>query len=312
MAHKLLLTTFAFKLKKSNTKNSDIMSINNFLDAAYPKAKNKFEEGFLSDVVGFLDKTFKTERNTHGALLLEKTFSASDRTIDLMINGGLTGIKQFMIDEEGRQSEISEKNIVGLKFFVCFWLPAQSNAGYIFMQHYDYLSIRPVYEEIIKQIAKKYNFSLVGRSIKPTTTEKRLTLFKKHSRVHEITVISKKSKNDTSSVNISSTTASIRIGGLVNIDISALDKKKINSLTKPHGFSIDKREYIIKAKLRNESGDSKEDKTVKLDNGEDGLHLIPRIELPSDCFDVYNHPIFKKMKTFVREEIEQIKLEAKL
>ena len=50
------------------------------------------------------------------------------------------------------------------------------------------------------------------------------------------------------------------------------------------------------------------EKTIKENNT---LDLIPNILISSDCVDDNNHPIFKKMQSFVMAEMEQIQQEAK-
>lgn len=313
MPHKLLLSTYSFQYKKIRARGGQGFSVNEFLEHAYPQFERKFLDGFIADVVDILSTRLDNKQGTHGGILLEKSFSEKDRFVDLMINGGLTGIKRFMIDEDGNQTDISDKNIVGLKFFVRFWLPSQSNSAFMFMQHYDHLNIKPIYDQIIKEVGKKHNVNLVGTKLYQTSTEKRIKEFVKFSKVQEIRVISKKSRYQTSSVNVESTNASIKIGGLVNIDIPSLSLKKVKDLSESHGFSIEGRDYKVRASLVSEKGSSDESKSIDLYfNEEENFNIIPRIELPDDCYDVYNHPRFDEMKSFVNNEIEQIKRESKL
>jgi hypothetical protein len=174
MAHNLFLGMYSFRIKKRNTKNSEAINNNTFLSESYPDEDNKFENGFVQDVIKVFDLgTFKNDKNTHGAILEEKEFNKNQRTIDIQINGGITGLKQYLLDESGDKSELSDKDTVGLKFFARIWFPANSKSGYIFLQKYGTLSIKPIFDAILKKVLSNNNCSLVGRKVSATTTKKR-------------------------------------------------------------------------------------------------------------------------------------------
>ncbi len=97
--HNLYLAMYAFKIKKRNTSNKDYIKNNDFLEDAYPDIDDKFKNGFIQDIIRLIDsKTYKNKQETHGAILEQKFFSSTKRILDILINGGLTGIKQYIID----------------------------------------------------------------------------------------------------------------------------------------------------------------------------------------------------------------------
>lgn len=311
MAHDLYLGMYSFKIKKIHTSNSDYIDNNSFLSKAYPDAENKFTEGFVNDVIEMLDKkAFKNEQNTHGAILEQQAISSSVRTLDLLIDGGITGIKQSIIDEEGNKQELSNKDIVGLKFYSRIWLPGNSSTGFIFIQKYGSLSIKPVFDSIIYNALKKHGYALVNRSIKPTTTKERLKQFLKYSSIRDITIISRQSSHETGAADAIS--ASIKLKNVVMKNSGKPTKKEIDDALRNHGFSIADRKYEFKATYTRQNGDKAEEKTAYLDDSEKTINIIPNILIPRDCIDADNYPSFTKMQEFVDLEMNQVKKESKL
>jgi len=311
MSHNLFLGMYSFRIKKQFTKNIKAINNNEFLSHAYPDEDYKFEKGFVQDVISLIDnKTYKNDKNTHGAILESKEFDSKKRTIDLIIDGGITGIKQYIIDESGEKEELSDKKTVGLKFYARIWLPANSNSGYLFIQKYGTLSIKPIFDSIIKKVLKKNDCSLVNRKLIATTTKKRQEYFMKYSSIKDVIVISKKSILDTNSVQASQ--AMIRLKNIKFVSDNKIDKEDINKALKRHGFKILGRNYEMKATYENKVNDYKEQKTVILDDSEETINLIPSIVVPNRCIDKDNYPIFKRMQELVDSEMLQIKKEAKL
>ena len=302
---------YSFKIKKKNTKNSKAITNNEFLSFAYPDEELKFENGFVQDIVNLIDnKTFKNDKNTHGGVLANFDFDNGNRTIDLMIDGGITGIKQFIINESGEKSEVSKKQIVGPKFFARIWFPGNANSGYLFIQKYGSLSIKPIFDSIFKKILNKNKCSLVRRKLIQTTTKKRQELFMKNSTIKDVLLISKKSISDTNSVQASQVT--LRLRNVKFVSDNKIDSEDIKKASKKHGFSISGRNYEMKATFERKTGDYKEEKTVVLDNSDETINIIPSIRVSKDCVNSDNYPIFKKMQLLVDSEIIQIKKEAKL
>lgn len=304
--HRLFLSMYTFQIKKRNTSNKNVIDINDFLSMAYPELQNKFEKGFVQDIIHLFDfKLFKSKGDTHGGILEEKSFSSKSRTLDLMINGGAKGLKQYLINEEGEKEEISDKEIVGLKFFARIWLPAGTNVGYLFIQRYSGASLKPLFDTIIDNVLSNHNLILAGRTIEKTTTKKRQEKFLKEASVSKITVLVSNSKHDTGVP--STQTANI---ALKNI---SLKKEKVNmssvkGLLKSSGINVEG-SFSYNVLYQSESDGYKEEKTVK---GNENYSLIPNTPITSDCIDANNHPIFEKMQQFTTSEMEQILKEAKL
>lgn len=312
--HKLYLGMFSFQVKKKNTSNLDYITNNRFLSQAYPDVENKFAEGFAQDVISLFDaKAFKNKQNTHGGRLDDKTIASKQRYFDVLIDGGLTGIEQFLVDGEGNKEKISRDKIVGLKFFARFWLPAGSYTGYVFLQRYDGLNIKPLFDEIIKETLGKHGFGIAGgrNTMKPITTKKRLENFLKRSTIRDITVYSRDSRHETGAGDAQSVTVKLR-NVKVHSENGKIDKKVVSDALKNHGFTLGNRDYEMSATYVTELGGKKEEeKTTKLDNTGDTYNIIPNILLPDNCIDTDGYPIFEKMKKFVDLEIEQINKEAK-
>lgn len=308
--HNLFLGMYAFSLKKQNTSNSNPVDNNDFLSISYPSVSNKFIEGFYQEIISLIDqKTFKNEQNTHGAVLESKDFNSANRTIDLMINGGITGIKQLLIDEEGNQEELPKVKTIGLKFFARIWLPANSHTGYIFIQKYGSLSIKPIFDSIIKKITLSHGFALIGSRIVPTTTKKRQKEFFEKSSIRDLVIISSKSSHETGTADAVSATIKLRNFHLKGKSI--IEKEDLKSALKNHGFSIGDRDYYIKATYTNSQGMHNEEKTVVLDDSEETINIIPNIVISSEYIDVDNYPVFSQMQKLVEGEMMQIIKESK-
>lgn len=311
MAHNLFLGMYSFRIKKKHTKNSEAISNNTFLSESYPDEENKFENGFVQDIIKVFDLgTFKNDKNTHGAILEEKEFDKNYRTIDILINGGITGLKQYLLDETGEMSELSDKDTVGLKFFARIWLPANSKSGYIFLQKYGTLSIKPIFDAILKKVLSDNNCSLVGRKVDATTTKKRQKEFMKHSSLKDVVLVSKRSLFDTNSVQARQ--ATIKLSNIKNTSNNTIDKKEISEALKNHGFKIGNREYEIKATYVKDDNGYKQERTVIIDDSEETVNIIPSILIPDNCINADNSPNFTQMKKLVDLEMAQVQKEAKL
>ncbi len=300
---------YSFQIKKRNTQNKDSLSINDFLSTAYPDAANKFVDGFVREIVSLLDaKAFKNKQKTHGGTLVDNQVRANHRYFDIMIDGGLTGIEQFLVDDDGKTEIISRDKIVGLKFFARFWLPAGGKTGYMFLQKYEGLSLKPLFDAILREILLIKGFSIAGMAgvMKPTTTKKRLEKFLEESTVKDITVYSRRSDYDTGPGDAKSVLIKLQ-NVKINISDNGIDRKSVGKALEKHGFTLGDRYYDMSATYSNPVSD--EEKTTKLGGS---INIIPNIIIPGDCIDGGGYPLFEKMITFVDKEIEQIKKEEKL
>lgn len=314
MNHNLFLGMYSFRIKKKFNKNDKFIDNNDFLSIAYTEENNKFRDGFAQEIINLLDgknqKTFKNNKNTHGAVLENYNIKATNRTLDLLINGGITGIKQYLIDETGGKEEISDKITVGLKFYLRIWLPSNSQSGYIFIQKYGTLSIKPIVDAVIKKVLDNNSFSLVGRTVYPITTKKRQEEFMKNSSIKDVLLISNKNFNNTNSVQAKQ--AIIRLKNIRFTSNNIINRDEIKKAAKKHGFSIGNRKYGMKATYVNKKGDYKEEKTVILDDSQETINIIPSILIPNKYIDKDNYPIFDKMQDLTNSEMEQIRKEAKI
>ncbi|MGV8094696.1 MAG: hypothetical protein AB2L24_22815 [Mangrovibacterium sp.] len=313
--HKLYLGMYSFQIKKSRSSNEDIVAINDFLSESYPDARNKFAEGFSQEIISLFDeKAFKNKNNTHGGTLDEKTIASDKRYLDILIDGGITGIEQFLVDENGNKEKISRDKIVGLKFFARFWLPAGSKTGYIVIQKYGGLSLKPLFDEIIKSTLRNHGYIIAtpGKNIRAITTKKRLKHFLRSSALRDVTVISKNSSHDTGAGDAQTVTIKLK-NIVVNREDKKIDKKVVADALKNHGFKIGNRNYEMTATYESKfDGKKDEEKTTKLDVSEDSINIIPNIILPSKCVDSDGYPNFRETRLFVDEEIDQIRKEANL
>ena len=312
MAHNLFLGMYSFQIKKPSTSNLAVIENNDFLSKAYPNHQIKFSEGFIQDIISTIDKkAFKNEQNTLGAILQEQSINNTQRTLDILINGGITGIKQFLIDELGGQTILSDKEIVGLKFYARIWLPANTNTGYLFLQRYGSLTIKPIFDSILKNVLKSHDYCLVGNRLIATTTKKRQKEFLKYSSIKNISIVSRRSSHETGAAD--ATSATIKLSNVNLKSNTEIRKEELDAALKNHGFSIGERKYEIKATYEQQiNEDYKEERTVVLDGSEETINVIPNIVIPPDCIDIDNYPIFDKMQKLVDKEIDQIRLESKL
>ncbi|WP_321289386.1 hypothetical protein [uncultured Sunxiuqinia sp.] len=311
MSHNLFLGMYTFGIKKLNTPDSKRIEINDFLSNAYPDDDNKFTKGFVQNLIYLIDeKTYKNERNTHGAILEEKSINSSRRILDILIDGGTTGIKQFIIDESGKKRILSDSEIVGPKFYARIWMPANTKTGYLFIQKYGSFSIKPIFDDIIKDVLKSKGYNIINNSIKATTTKARQKEFLKRSTIRDIVIVSNRSSHETGAADAAS--AEIRLKNIITQKNKVVGKTDMEAALKNHGFSIGRRDYDIKATYQNKIDDFKEERTIMLDSSEETINVIPNILIPQSCIDADNYPIFSKMQDFVDKEMIQVKKEAKI
>lgn len=314
MVHKLYLSMYTFSIKERNKKNAERIDNNEFLERAYSNIQeNKFTNGFAKDIIALMDqKVFKDSSNTHGALLDKHNFIQEQRVLDILIDGGITGIKQFLINEDGVKSEVSKDDIIGPKFFARFWLPAGTKTGFIFIQKYGVLGIKPLFDSIIKELLKKHDFSIHGLNrLKPTTTKKRLNDFLKNAVLKDLTIVSSMGLGSSGAPEASSVQVRLRKFQPIKGNDKQIDREAIQSALMDHGISIDDRNYDIKGVYEYKNGNNKQERTINLDNTEDTINIIPNIMIPETHIDSNNYPIFDKMIDFVNKEMIQIKKEAK-
>lgn len=302
--HRLFLSMHSFQIKKINTPDLEIVDPNTFLSNCYHSIEGKFENGFVQDLIKLFDlKLFKNSSDTLGGILEESDLNNSERIFDIMINGGAKGLKQYLIDEDGSKEEISDKDIVGLKFFARIWLPSHSNAGYLFVQRYSNISIKPLFDELLKSTFRKHKYGLVGNRTIRTTTKKRQKEFLNRSEVSEIIITTYGSPHNTGGPDITSAVISLK-----NLkEKKRVGPERVSRILEERGINIDG-EYNHKVKYKSEKDGYKEEKTIDEDNI---YMLIPNTVIPLNCIDDNNHPKFKAMQEFVSSEIEQIKKEAK-
>nr|WP_321409285.1 hypothetical protein [uncultured Carboxylicivirga sp.] len=310
MAHNLFLSMNTFKIKRKNTSNSETYKLNDFLSIAYPDINgNKFTEGFAQDLINLIDKErFVTKDNTQGAMLEKQKIDPSNRTLDLLIDGGTTGLRQFIIDEDGLKKISSDKDIIGPKWFARIWFPGgSSDTGYLFAQQYGGSSIKKLWQDLIIEGLNKYGFTTVGKRVHPTTTEKRLKKFLKESTIKDVIIVSKQSTHQISEAD--AVKATIKLGRISKKKNEPLELADIQIALANHGFHIENREYDINATYENKYIDYKEERTSKLDASGETTNLIPSIKIYQSCIDIDNYPIFEKMQEFINSEMIEIQKE---
>lgn len=317
MKHKLYLDLYSFKFRERNSKKDDLdkgLSNNEFLSKAYSSVEeNKFSQGFAQNIISFLDqKVYKNRDGTRGAILENKMIREADRVFDILINGGTTGLKQYIIDEEGKKEEIDKKDIVGLKFYARFWLPSGSDTGFIFLQKYGGISIKPIFDSIIVDIIEPLNLVKSAARLKATTTQKRMQEFLDSSDIKEVTLIGNNRINETGGLRASS--AELRFSGTNSIRTLSPRKirEKAKKEAKKFGFILEGTEYKVKVKyVQKINENTKQQRTVYLGEESDENKIIPNIWIPKDLINTDNSPKFKELGDFVDQEIEQLKKEAK-
>lgn len=314
MAHNLFLGMYTFSIKKKNLRIVTRLDNNDFLEQAYLSiSENKFAKGFCQDIISLTElKAYKNSQNTHGARLDKYSINQESRTLDIMIDGGLTGIKQFLINEDGEKSELSEDDIVGLKFFARFWLPSNTQTGYVFIQRYGGMSIKPIFDSILKDLLNKYDFSIVHTTIKASTTKKRLKLFLEKAALKNIIIVSNTSLNSTGAANASSVEVRLKNFNTVKKTSQKFKIENIREALSNHGFTIGDKRYEIKGTYEYSQNGVTEERTAKLDASEETINIVPNVIVPLNCIDSDNYPIFDEMVKLVNEEMEQVKIEAKL
>ena len=89
-------------------------------------------------------------------------------------------------------------------------MPSQSNSGYLFIQRYQNASIKPLFDELIKEVLDKHNLILAARRTVKTTTKKRQQEFMSRAVAKEITVIVNDSPHDTGGPNTATATIALK------------------------------------------------------------------------------------------------------
>lgn len=313
MKHKLYLDLYSFKFNEKG-RNGKELSNNDFLSRAYSSVTgNKFDEGFTQQIINLLDKKlYKNKEGTRGAILEDKILKGENRIFDILINGGTTGLKQYIINQEGKQDEIDKEDVVGLKFYARFWLPSGSKTGFIFIQKYGGISIKPIFDSIINDLIEPLKLRKSSAKLKATTTKKRMKEFLKHSNIKDITIIGDDSNYSTGGLN--SSAAEIRLKGINSV--KELSKKEIIKKAKKdlegYGFNIADRDYKVKAKFEYKvNKETTQERTIYLGVEED-YNIVPNILIGPSLINPDNSPKFKEIGLFVDKEIRQLEKEAKI
>jgi hypothetical protein len=314
MAHNLYLGMYTYSVKKKRSKVGSTLDNNEFLEEAYPNLDgNKFENGFVQDIISLLDeKAYKNAQNTHGAILDDKNLNITNRTLDILIDGGITGIKQFIIDDDGTKRELSDGDIVGLKFFARFWLPAGTKTAYVFIQKYGSMSIKPIFDSILSDLLGNYNFTIAQSKLKATTTKERLKNFLQNAALKNITVVSTTSINTTGAAEASSVEVKLKNFNPIGKTKNIARLENIRPALASHGFTIGDRRYDIKGTYEYSHDGIVEERTIKLDATEETINIVPNVVVPPNCINSDNYPIFQEMINLVNIEMEQVKVESKL
>lgn len=310
MAHKLFLDMYMFQIKKRFSNKQEPVNNNDYLSDAYPDKDKKFEDGFVKDIVEIIEnKVYKNKANTHGATLRQFNIINDKRYFDIMLDGGLTGIKQFIIDSESREkTNIKENDVTGMMFFARVWFPAGSNTGYVFIQRCGTLTIKSIFPSILSEILDSHGYSLMGRNIHKLTTIKRQEDFLNKSSLKYVYVIGKRgSEHDTSG--LKAVPAKLRLKGTLVLK-PKLTEEAIREEARLSGFPLeDNVSYDIRATY--EHNDTKEEKTGPIGVADDSINIVPNILIPLDCVDADNYPIYEKMRKFVDSEMNEIIRESK-
>ena len=310
MAHKLNLVMYAFQIKRIRTKDSEKVSIGEFFSNAYPGQKNPFEL-FAGEFVDKLKGLYKTKDNDLGGVLINSALDCEQRTLDCLIDGGITGIRQSLISSPKDRKEITPNDTVGLHFFIRIWM-CQSDTIYVFIQSYSLLTIRKLVEEILYKLLASKDHTIINRHMQKTTTQKRMDAFLKSSIPIAVSIISKPSEFDP--VQTQTSSAKLVLRGELSMDDIA-DKDSIQDFARSrHGIYLDEANnayrYNITYRTQNERGEP-EERTVPLEVDLGDMKLIPNIVIPNTCIDEDNYPHFENMRRFCDEEIEQILEEIK-
>lgn len=305
---------YTYSIKKKRTRIGAVLDNNEFLECAYPSLDgNKFELGFVQDIISLVDsKAYKNPQNTHGATLDKMKINATNRTLDIIIDGGLTGIKQFIIEDDGGKQELSNDDIVGLKFYARFWLPAGTKTAYVFIQKYGSMSIKPIFDSILIDLLKKYELTISNSKIKATTTKARLKQFLKNAELKNITIVSTTSINSTGAAEASSVEVKLKNFKPIRNSKQKAHMEGIKQALESHGFTIGNKVYEIKGTYEYSNNGVQEERTAKLDATEETINIVPNIVVPPNCIDIDNYPIFEKMIELVNDEMAQVRKESKI
>ena len=305
MAHKLNLEMYAFQIKRVHTKDSEKVSIGEFFSNAYPGQMHPFK-AFADDFLSRLKGLYKTKDNDLGGILIKSELDYQQRTLDCLIDGGITGIRQSLISSPEERKEITPDDTVGLHFFIRIWM-CQSDTAYVFIQSYSLLTIRKLVEEVLYTLLASKGHAIINRHMQKTTTRKRMEAFLESSIPIAVSVISKPSEFDPAQTQ--TTSAKLVLKGKLSMDDIA-DTKSIQDFARNHhGISLDETNnvyrYTITYKTQNERGDF-EERTVPLEVDLGDIKLIPNIVIPPICINEDNYPDFEKMRKFCDAEIRQI------
>ncbi len=311
MKHDLYLDIYTFQIRPFKKRNAEIVEINSFLENAYPSKENKFVSGFVDDITNKAKNIIKNGQENMGAIFDRREVNIAKRYFDIMLDGGTTGIEQFIIDKEGKKTTAEKENIIGPKFYGRFWLPTGSNTGYIFIQSYSNLSLKPIFDALLSKVLRDHSYTLESGRIKKTTTKHRQKEFMKYASPKTITIVKKTDINDTSQP--SASTFEIKIKGLNLFDKLKPSKRKEAVLQALKDNNIELTGDTFNYSITYESilNGEKQERTTILDSSDNSINLIPRILIPEYCADGKNYPSFNKMMEFVDQEIEIIKDEAK-
>ncbi|KGO02384.1 hypothetical protein HQ42_07300 [Porphyromonas gulae] len=237
-----------------------------------------------------------------GGILFDKKVRSSERIFDFMLDGGTTGFIQSLIKPSGTKDVIDKDAVVGPKFFVRLWMP-HADYGFLFIQSYSTLSIKPIIEELLDETLRHLDCQLLKKPIVRTTTQERINQFLGTATVVSITIFAPSSPHSTKVGEIKD--AAIRITG-ASIAKTVLSQG-VSALNKLFGISYHPSKETRYQITYESEGKERSFRTDDLIDDRGNVKIIPPIYLPQNCIDENSHPRFEELGQFVDVEMAKLK-----
>lgn len=309
----LLLGIYSFKIKPKRKSDHHVIQIDKFLNDAYPSVSNKFMQGFCADIKNMTTAVIKNNEGNVGAIFTKEAVNQAKRYYDILLDGGNTGVEQFIIDETtGKRTKAGKDKIIGPQFFARFYLPSGTDTAFVFIQSYANMTIKGIYDTIVNELLDKYEFRMVPGRLQQTTTSKRYQQFINSSESVAVSMIKKVGHSNTNA--LQANTVKINLEGISlpkGLTEAQIIDNIIKTLNTVNIKVTNRTGFTYNTKLKNQ-GD-KSQRTASLGYRKQDLNFVPRIIMDTKCIDTNtNFPIFKQVQEFIDDEIGILRKENKI
>lgn len=315
--YELKLEVFKITLNHNKEKVTD-SNFRDFLKGKFdPKNKNlddkNLQKKFIEDLSNRLDNKgeyHQIGKNSKKAFSILKTpsYDSKQSFFHGVLKGGFKGDNKTSSDFKDRSSENSlNDKVINNKHFFLFYMPLESNTGFLFFQAYPQENVRLEFVNFLGRYIFKLNRDYNKVFVEPYLPKEIKEEFSNGSTVSQITFTDRVlSSNLSGSNSFTNASSHYRIKVIVeptgdgNLNLKDFEKKFYKKIISNSALGKKLKKYTAKGKLKKDGRET----PFKIGGTDE---ILPLIQLGDDYLDKNKNPDFKKLKNYCINLIETIK-----